>query len=85
MLVASLGRLSLIAYSVCTLVNLPMAVTTDMIWRASSLDGAKQMALGTRFSEYDRSFGYETHLGLIKLCVDTTEHGEDERCGLPCS
>jgi len=28
-----------------------MAVTTDMIWRASSLDGARQMALDTRFNE----------------------------------
>lgn len=41
-----LGRWSLIAYSVCTGVNLPIATTTDMICRASSRDGARQRACG---------------------------------------
>lgn len=48
MVVASLGKLSLIAYSVCTFVYLPMEVMTDMICRASSRDGARQMACRTR-------------------------------------
>jgi hypothetical protein len=34
----------LIAYPVVTLVNFPISVTTDMIWRASSREGARHMA-----------------------------------------
>lgn len=43
-LLAPFGRFSLIAYSVCTDVNLPIATTTDMICRASSRDGARHSA-----------------------------------------
>lgn len=46
MRVVPLGRASLIAYSVCTSVNFPMAMTTDIICRANSRDGAKHKACG---------------------------------------
>jgi hypothetical protein len=54
MLEVPLGKLSLMAYSVCTGVNLPIATTTDMICRASSREGARQRACGLFFEKSTR-------------------------------
>lgn len=79
--VAPLGRLSLIAYSVWMGVNLPIAATTDIIWRANSLEGARQRAWNTQF-RHKAAILIKAYLRLILREVNATQHRQDKRGSL---
>ena len=82
--VAFLGRLSLMAYSVCTLVNLPMATTTDMICRANSRDGARQRAYDSSNAMQQQS-GQMTYLRLVHREIHTAKHCKNESSRFACT
>lgn len=73
--VAFRGRFSLIAYSVWTFVNFPMATTTDMICRASSREGARQRA-SNPVNEHEIKQEIRTiYLRFVDRKIYATEHG----------
>src|SRR6266478_3595073 len=67
MLDTPLGKWSLIAYSVCTGVNLPIAAMTDMIWRANSREGARHRACGLFFVKSTRESIVRTNAAVLPV------------------